>query len=49
MACCVEEAVVGGGGAVEDDVDVGVAGGPEIFEQRLRRAASARGAVASRR
>ena len=30
-------------------MDVGVAGGPEIFEQRLRRAVSASGAVASRR
>ena len=29
-----EEAVLGVGGAVEDDVDVGVAGGPEVVEQR---------------
>ena len=31
MACSVEEVV--GVGAVEDDVDVGVAGVPEVFEQ----------------
>ncbi len=31
----VEEVEDGGGGAVEDDVDVGVAGGPEVFEERL--------------
>ena len=30
-----EEAVEVVGGAIEHDVDVGVAGGPEIFEQRL--------------
>ena len=30
-----EEAVEVVGGAVEDDVDVGVAGGPEIFEEGL--------------
>ena len=28
-----EEAVFVGGGAVEDDLDVGVAGGPEVFQQ----------------
>ena len=31
----VEEFSDGGGRAVEDDLDVGVAGGPEIFEERL--------------
>ena len=30
----IEEAVVRGGGAVEDDVDVGVARGPEVDEER---------------
>jgi hypothetical protein len=30
-----EEAVEVVGGAIEDDVDVGVASGPEIFEERL--------------
>ena len=35
MAWSVEEAVDGVWRAVEDDVDVGVARGPEIFEQRL--------------
>jgi hypothetical protein len=43
-----EEARLGGGGAVEDDVDVGVAGGPEVFEEG-RGEGSASGAVASRR
>ena len=43
-----EEAVGGGGGAIEDDVDVGVAGGPEVFEEGSA-SFSARGAVASRR
>ncbi len=31
----LEEFDDGGGGAVEDDLDVGVAGGPEIFEEGL--------------
>ena len=35
VACWCEEVEDGGGGAVEDDLDVGVAGGPEIFEERL--------------
>ena len=30
-----EELDDGGGGAVEDDLDVGVAGGPEVFEEGL--------------
>ena len=30
-----EETIFGGGGAIEDDVDVSVAGGPEIVKQRL--------------
>jgi hypothetical protein len=42
-----EEAVDGGGGAVEDDVDVGVAGGPEVFEERRgERFGERRGGVA---
>ena len=35
VACCGEEASMDCGGAIEDDVDVGVARGPEIFEERL--------------
>ena len=34
-AWSIEEFDDGGGGAVEDDVDVGFAGGPEIFEEGL--------------
>jgi len=31
----VEEAVFGGGGAIEDDVDVGVAGGPDVDQEAV--------------
>ena len=38
-----EEAVLGGGGAIEDDVDVGVARGPEVGEQRCGEGLGERG------
>ncbi len=38
-----EEGVDAGGGAVEDDLDVGVAGGPEIFEEGLASCLGERG------
>ena len=46
-ACLVKKLRMDAGGTVEDDVDVGVARGPEVFEQA--EPFSAKGAVASRR